>query len=146
MFTRTERRVRRNSLVPGLKEPRNQRKHGSDFIAFSAQDLIPIYGSTHAMYENIDEYNDGRKSFNQAAYDSIVIGVFTAATFAASVVHMPSLGSVRLARTMVATTPTITAASLLAIGVHATTKPSADVEHGPHGTQRVTPRLGWKLF
>ncbi len=43
------------------------------------------------------------------------------------------------------TTPLAAAAGVTAVtaGVVATTKKSADVSHGPHGTVRVMPRLGF---
>ena len=134
--TRIRRRARRNLLVLLRKN------HGSDPIALNTLDFVPGVGLALQHSETQRQYHTGKISFEEAMYDviqqSAIAATVGAGVFAIAPTHLAAK------RTMHVVTkgPAVITGVALAAAVVALTTPRADVEHGPYGTVKVTPRLG----
>jgi len=112
-------------------------------MALNAIDFVPGVGLALQHAETQSEYHRGEISFTEAVYDVVqqaaIAATVGAGVFAIAPTHLAAK------RTMFVITkgPTVITAVALAAAVSALTSPSADVEHGPYGTVRVTPRLGF---
>ena len=134
--TRIKRRAPRNWLVL------QRRNHGSEIIALNLLDFVPGVGLFLQHAETQQEYNRGQISFSEALFDVIQQSAI-AATVGAGVFYIaPTHLAAKRTMHVVTKGPTVIAAVGLAAGVSALTTPSADVEHGPYGSVRITPRLG----
>jgi len=120
-----------------------QRKnHGSDEIALNTLDFVPGVGLVLQHTEIQQAYWRGDISFAEAVFD--VAAASTTAFVSGAVLFKIAPSHLAAERTKVLVTKGPWGLGLIgaALVVHAVTKKGADVEHGPYGTVRVTPRLG----
>lgn len=106
-------------------------------------DLIPVYGTTTSTIDVLSEYDAGHISMSEAIFEMTAIGAFAGVVFGLTFVHAPSVGTVKAAVALSPKLPAVGAVAALAVATHLVTQRSVDVEHGPYGTVRVTPRLGF---
>ncbi len=93
--------------------------------------------------EVLSDYDSGNISMGQALFEITAVGAFAGLVFGVTFVHVPSVGTVKAVAALSPRIPVIGVAAVLAVSTHNVTKRSVDVEHGPYGTVRVTPRLGF---
>ena len=134
--TRIKRRAPRNLLVLQRKN------HGSDVIALNALDFVPGVGLALQHTEIQIAYQRGEISFAEAMFDVTAASTVAFASGAALFKVAPSHLAAERTRLLVTRGPHAIGLVGAALVVHAVTKKGADVEHGPYGTVRVTPRLG----
>ena len=112
-------------------------------MAFSARDLIPVYGTMTATLDVLEDYDSGKISLAEAQLEISAVAAFSGTVFGMTFVHLPSIGTTKAVAAIAPKLPAIAAATALVVATRYVTAPSADVEHGPFGTVRVTPRLGF---
>lgn len=102
--------------------------------------FVPVVGYPIAQKQMLDDYDRGEISFAEACFQSAFnSAVYTVTMIAAA--QSNYLAAMQFQRLMTAA-PMAIGVTTAAIGVHALTTPSADIERGPFGSVKVTPRLG----
>ena len=102
--------------------------------------FVPVDGYPIAQKQMLDDYDRGEISFAEACFQSM----FNSAVYGLTMIAAAQsnyLAAMQFQRMMTAA-PMAIGVTTVAVGVHATTKPGADVSMGPFGSVRVMPRLG----
>lgn len=108
--------------------------------------FLPIVGYPMAQKQMLDDYEDGKISFEQACMISVVNSAIYAGTTiaAAQTNYVAAMQFQRLGTAIMS--PVTYGAIGLAVGVHAATKPGATYEVDHYRTVRVMPKLGISLM
>ena len=104
--------------------------------------FLPIIGYPMAQKQMLDDYEDGKISFEQACAISVVNSAIYAGTTiaAAQTNYIAAMQFQRLGIAIMSPYPY--GAAALAVGMHVATKPGATYEVDHYGSIRVMPKLG----
>jgi len=103
------------------------------------EQLIPVYGA-YLAYQDL---SDESIPFSERVELAVIHGITGAGQFiVAAELGFISMGQVKIAKATVELGPAVSVTAILAGLTYVSTKKGADVEHGPYGSVKITPRLG----